>query len=80
MRINILERAGIDPEIVAEAGLELMLGGRTRRQAARELAELLDARLDFTQIIKGPVGDVIEAIDRPLLRALIILLLPKKAE
>jgi hypothetical protein len=47
--------------------------GEQPRKAAKRISELADTVLDFERLISGPGGVVLELLDRPLIRAAIIL-------
>lgn len=61
---------------------ELLLGGLDPSEIGREVGKFLDGLLDFEEIVEGPVGDALEAIDGPVLVAaatLIARLFPGRA-
>jgi hypothetical protein len=47
--------------------------GQKPGQAAKRIAELADHVLQFDKLVPGPGGVVLEALDRPLIRAAIVL-------
>lgn len=54
--------------------------GAKPAQAAKEIAQIIDEMVDFRELVKGPVGAALEAIDFEVIRSLIRLglVLPRK--
>jgi hypothetical protein len=49
----------------------LLSAGQRPNAAAAAVAEIVDELVDLDVLIPGPVGEVLEAVDRPILRGLI---------
>ena len=75
MPLNLPAGIGIDDE-TAEGALELaallMAGGADLGEAASQAAAVVDATLNFGLLVPGPVGALIEAVDGPIIRAIIM--------
>ena len=56
------------------AGL-LLLGGQTKDEAAQIIAGAADDALDFDDLVPGVAGDVMEAVDGPIILGLVLLAL-----
>lgn len=54
-------------EILAGAGTSIPA------LATGELADLVDEKIDFTKLVKGPFGTLLEEYDRPIIAALLTL-------
>lgn len=48
---------------------EVVANGKTRDDAANAAAVWLAEHVDFSELIPGPIGDLIEAIDDPLAKS-----------
>lgn len=60
------------PELRAAFDAAVAAGERPGA-AAKKIAELADAVLDFDKLVEGPTGVLLEAVDRPLIRGAIVL-------
>lgn len=46
-------------------------GGLSEKEAVQHISEVLDAAIDFTTLIAGPAGAVIESVDRTFFRLVV---------
>lgn len=66
---------GLDWRTLREAFLVLVAEGQTEKEAARNIARIVDELLPLDQIVKGALGVSLEAVDGPLLRVAITVVL-----
>ena len=76
---KILRRTGLTITDVLDIAAPLLEGGRTKKEAARQIANMLDDLVDFSELVKGIGGDILEAIDQPLFQAVVLAILKTKA-
>lgn len=60
----------------------LVHAGEHPGQAAKQIAQVIDDRIDWREVVKGPVGVVLEAVDFEVIRTAIRLglVLPRKVK
>ena len=52
----------------------LLADGHSPKEARKEIIDLLDELIDLDELIEGPAGEVLEALDRPVIRLVIMFL------
>ena len=52
----------------------LLADGHSPKEARKEIIDLLDELIDLDELIEGPAGEVMEALDRPVIRLVIMFL------
>lgn len=57
-------------EVRELAGI-LLERGHTVDEVVDQLAEVVDEAVDWTRVVKGPIGAVLEAVDRPVVRGVV---------
>jgi hypothetical protein len=65
----------LDWKVLREEFEELVSGGQTPRQAAQAVARAVDAAIPWDELIDGPTGELAEAIDGPVIRVAVTLVL-----
>lgn len=74
MKFNVQDILDAIPWAELRAAFDAAVAaGEKPGQAAKKIAELADAVLDFDRLIDGPTGVALELVDRPLIRAAIVL-------
>ena len=61
-------RKALPENKLAHLADELLKGGLTPHEAAIELATVIDMAIDWTAIVPGVVGSILETADGPVLR------------
>ena len=54
---------------------ELIEGGTSKKDAAKEISVLIDDTVDFMALVPGPFGVALETIDGPIIHAVVQLVL-----
>ena len=52
----------------------LLKEGYSPKEARKEILDMLDELIDFDELVEGPTGEVLEALDRPVMRMVIMFL------